>query len=187
MTLYTESLSLSLYFTLALSLHLWLSLSLWYISAWRKSHLRGKNSMRPAYFIVFSPSYVCVPGPTDTPAVGQKCQCLERKTASLLVSHGLSGMMADGEERGKSKDFSHRLIKHKFMYSRKHRLKMKMVLFFIIGARTHVHGCWHNYRKKEDIQGDLRRKRLVIFWEFVGLLDMGTESDEVTSLQIAWT
>ena len=67
--------------------------------------------------------------------------CLERKIALLLVSHGGSGMMADGEERDKSKDFSHRLIKHKFMYSRKNRLKTKMVLFFIIGARTHVHGC----------------------------------------------
>lgn len=45
------------------------------------------------------------------------------------------------EKREARADFSHRLIKHKFMYSRKNRLKTKMVLFFIIGARTHVHGC----------------------------------------------
>ena len=62
-----------------------------------------------------------------------------------------------------------------------------MVLFFIIGARTHVHGCCPNYRKKEDIKGGLGLKILVIFWEFVGLLDMGTDSGEVTSLQTGWT
>lgn len=38
---------------------------------------------------------------------------------------------------------------------------------------------WHNY-KKEGYKKWFGIKGIVIFWEFVGLLDMGAGSDEVT-------